>query len=93
MQIYAAGAFLPNYRGQNAGKGPGCLPSFWSLATRTHPSSPFIWQHLSEGRGCRGGSGKAAGALRFGEELQRFVLKIQVCVGGTDNMVGRNREF
>ena len=46
--------------------GQDASPSAWSSATRTHPNSPSIWQHLSEGRDARKGSGEAAGALKFG---------------------------
>lgn len=60
-----------------AGSQDASLP-VWSSATRTYPSSPSIWQHLSEGRGCQGREWEAAGAFRFGEELQKLILKTQV---------------
>jgi hypothetical protein len=65
--------------------GQDTSPCIWSSATRAHPSSPSIWQPLSDGRRCQEKSGEAAGTLGFGKEFQRFVLKTQVATG---NIVG-----
>lgn len=55
------------------------------------PPGPIQAHHpfgniLGRGGSAREGSREAAGALRFGEELQRFILKTQVC--GGSNMMG-----
>lgn len=82
MQIYAAGTWLPNYHGQNAGGGPGCLPLCLEFGHQD-PSKLTIHLATSEWeKGCQEKNREASGALGLGEELQSLVLTTQA--GGSN---------